>query len=143
MSGADPEALRQKVLQWMAVAQIDRDAAEMCLAAFPTVAAFHCQQAAEKLLKGFLVRANVDFRKTHDLKELGQAAAARFPELAPIVRKLERWTVWSFAYRYPAETVPDPPPPSIAELNAALETIDRLAAVLRALKSGDKAGGRG
>ncbi len=34
---------------------------------------FHCQQAAEKALKAFLVWYDVPFRKTHDLRELGNA----------------------------------------------------------------------
>lgn len=31
---------------------------------------FHCQQAAEKLLKGLLSNLGIRFRKTHDLREL-------------------------------------------------------------------------
>ena len=31
---------------------------------------FHCQQAAEKLLKAFLSDLGVRFRKTHDVREL-------------------------------------------------------------------------
>lgn len=129
-------------MQWLAVAETDRGAAEVCLAVFPTVAAFHCQQAAEKLLKGFLVRANVDFRKTHDLAELGYAAAEHFPAIAPIVRDIERWTLWNAAYRYPAEKVAEPAPTQ-AELNAALGIVDRLAAALRASAPGRETNGRG
>ncbi len=32
-----------------------------------SVICFHCQQAAEKYLKGFLVYRNIEFKKTHDL----------------------------------------------------------------------------
>ncbi len=34
------------------------------------VIGFHCQQAAEKLLKAILVARGVEFRRTHDLVEL-------------------------------------------------------------------------
>ena len=34
---------------------------------------FHAQQAAEKVLKGFLAWHDRPFRKTHDLVEIGQA----------------------------------------------------------------------
>lgn len=34
------------------------------------VIGFHCQQAAEKLLKSILVARSVEFRRTHDLVEL-------------------------------------------------------------------------
>ena len=60
------------------VAGSDQRAARICLAAdppLPGVAAYHCQQAIEKLLKGFLVRSNTDFGKTHDLDELGQSSS--------------------------------------------------------------------
>ena len=69
MSEADARAVRRQIEGWIAVAEVDRRAAHACLACraavSPSVAAFHCQQAAEKLLKGFLVHARVVFRKTH------------------------------------------------------------------------------
>jgi HEPN domain-containing protein len=34
------------------------------------VISFHCQQCAEKYLKGFLYKKDITFRKTHDLMEL-------------------------------------------------------------------------
>ncbi|MFH7904075.1 MAG: HEPN domain-containing protein [Candidatus Aenigmatarchaeota archaeon] len=34
------------------------------------IIAFHSQQAVEKFLKAFLIKNNVKFRKTHDIKEL-------------------------------------------------------------------------
>jgi HEPN domain-containing protein len=34
----------------------------------PEIAAFHCQQAVEKLLKGFLVLGGINFRRTHELR---------------------------------------------------------------------------
>ncbi|MGB6563047.1 MAG: HEPN domain-containing protein [Candidatus Binataceae bacterium] len=39
-------------------------------------AVFHCQQAAEKALKGFLAWHDTPFRKTHDLEESGEACIA-------------------------------------------------------------------
>jgi HEPN domain-containing protein len=95
-------------------------------------AAFHCQQAAEKLLKGFLVRGCIDFRKTHDLDALGQSVAAEFPSIAPMLSPLRQWTTWSVAYRYPGETLPEPEP-TFDELLLALNLIARLTEGLRAL----------
>lgn len=94
------------------------------------VAAFHCQQAAEKLLKGFLVRARSDFGKTHDLVRLGHLVGTRFPAVAPLAEPMQDRTTWNIAYRYPAEAGPEPEP-SVAELSRALEVIDRLADALR------------
>ena len=37
---------------------------------------FHCQQAAEKAMKGFLTWHNCPFRKTHSLEEIGEQCLA-------------------------------------------------------------------
>lgn len=57
--------------------------ARLCLDAIePSLAAsaYHCQQAAEKLIKGLLVLADVPFTKTHDLERLGILASPRYPQ---------------------------------------------------------------
>jgi uncharacterized protein len=63
-TGPDPADLRESVLGWLRIARDGRDVARTCLGMVPPklgVAAYHCQQAAEKVLKGFLVVASVDF----------------------------------------------------------------------------------
>lgn len=137
MSGPDADAVRRKVEEWIAVAESDRLTALACLAAIPPLptAAFHCQQAAEKLLKGYLVHADVTFGKTHDLGELGDAVVARFPDLAESIGLMGKWTVWNVAYRYPMDGIPEPEP-SPDELRQALRIIDGLAARLRSLAAG-------
>src|SRR5438105_5048468 len=60
MKAADPHARWRVVERWLRVAANDRQTVMVCLAADPPLlasAAFHCQQAAEKLLKGFHVLA--------------------------------------------------------------------------------------
>lgn len=96
------------------------------------VAAFHCQQAAEKLLKAFLVRASADFSKTHDIGPLGREVYRHFPAVAPTVLAMEDWTEWNIAWRYPGVDGPEPEP-SAEELDAALDLIGDLAETLRAL----------
>jgi HEPN domain-containing protein len=64
MSGPDPRDTREEVIGWLRVARSDQRVARVCLDLDPPAcdaAAFHCQQAAEKLLKGFLVQAGIDF----------------------------------------------------------------------------------
>lgn len=61
------------VEQWLKKAESDLKSARILLDAdvddyFPS--AFHSQQAAEKFLKAYLVRHQIEFRKTHDLDEL-------------------------------------------------------------------------
>ncbi len=64
------EATRAEVDAWLAKAQRDLDSARRLLAGDPPyrdTAAYHCQQAAEKALKGFLTAVAMPFPKTHDL----------------------------------------------------------------------------
>ena len=61
---------------WFKKAANDLRGAEIDLAADPPLiedALFHCQQAVEKAMKGFLTSHQRPFRKTHDLDELGRA----------------------------------------------------------------------
>ncbi len=63
---------------WLRRALVDLDSAGILLGApkpLPESAVFHCQQAAEKAWKAFLCWYDVPFRKTHDLRELGQRCA--------------------------------------------------------------------
>jgi HEPN domain-containing protein len=134
MKAADPRARRAVVERWLAVAEIDRQTGAACMAADPPLrvsAAFHCQQAVEKLLKGFLVLAAKRFRKTPSLAQLGAAAQASFPDIAELVAAAENWTVWAVAYRYPLAEGPDEAEPDNDELQRTLTTIDSLAARLR------------
>jgi HEPN domain-containing protein len=137
MSDDDPaleEDRRREADRWLAVASEDLRVAQTCLAMEPPAlgaAAYHCQQAAEKVLKGMLVAAGVDFRRTHDMDELADLAAAPYPDCRAIADATRRYTVWGFAYRYPgAEDIADLPP-SAPELRDALDIIDRLAGRLR------------
>ena|ERR1035438_1383061 len=61
----------------------------------------HCQQAAEKSLKAFLVFRQEPFRKTHNLKELGEACLALGADLPPSVRESFRLTEYAWMFRYP------------------------------------------
>ncbi len=132
MRRVDPRARWEAVQRWLAVAQHDRRSAELLLAdpAERGSVAFHCQQAVEKLLKGFLVLAAKRARKTHSLAELGAMAEASFPQIAGLVAAARGWSRWAFDYRYPSDDAP--PEPEEEELQRALAVIDALAAHLRA-----------
>ena len=51
-------------------------------------AAYHCQQAAEKLFKGLLVSVAIEVPRTHDLEHLAALLAAGYSELAGDVTAL-------------------------------------------------------
>jgi len=60
---------------WLAKAHSDPRAAEHEFLAAPPLlddVVFHCQQAAEKAMKGFLTWHGRRFRKTHSLEEIGE-----------------------------------------------------------------------
>jgi HEPN domain-containing protein len=68
----------------------------------PAGAAYHCQQAAEKLVKAALVKAGLAFPKTHDIAALVGLLPAQH-RLKDKFRSFEKLTPFGVAYRYPAE----------------------------------------
>jgi HEPN domain-containing protein len=67
------EAKRQLVQSWLIKAQHDLAAARKLSAepdSYLDTAIYHCQQAAEKAVKGFLVFHDQDFEKTHNIQLL-------------------------------------------------------------------------
>ncbi len=63
----------QIVLDWINKAEQDLGMARLALKHQPDLRApisFHCQQAAEKYLKAYLVHLNIEFKKTHHLSYL-------------------------------------------------------------------------
>lgn len=131
MKTPEPRARWRAVEDWLAVALEDRRVAAICIEADPPLcgaAAFHCQQAVEKLLKGFLTLAGKRGGKTHSLARLGDIAAASFPEIADPLAAARNWSDWAVDFRYPSER--SKPPPERDELRQALAVIDRLAARL-------------
>ena len=135
MKTPDPRAQWQAVDDWLAVAQEDRRVAAMCVAADPPlrgVVAFHCQQAVEKLLKGFLTVAGNRGGKTHSIERPGTSAAASFPDIADLVAAAKGWSNRAGNFRYPARRGRAKPPPDRDELLQAFKVIDALVARLRA-----------
>jgi uncharacterized protein len=138
MKTPNPNARWAAVERWLGVAERDRQAVTLLLssdAELRGIAAFHCQQAVEKLLKGFLVLARKRSRKTHSLADLGAMAQASFPDIAELVAAAEGWSRWAVVYRDPGEQGDAPPEPDEEELRRALAVIDALAARLRAARS--------
>jgi HEPN domain len=87
MPGVDPARQAREARRWVARADLDAAGAERLLTGappLPAVAAFHCQQAVEKLLKAALVQGGVRPRKTHDLESLADEA----------VRLCRCWSRW-------------------------------------------------
>lgn len=74
---SDPAVLVE-TRSWLRKASEDVRAAEVARGAEPPLrdaAVFHCQQAAEKAIKGFLTLHARPFRKTHSIEEIGECVA--------------------------------------------------------------------
>ena len=91
---------------WFTKAAHDLRAAEVLLAAAPPLlgeAAYHCQQAAEKALKGYLSWHDIPFGKTHDLAAIGGLCVIRDTTLEPLCVRASRLSVFAWAFRYPGD----------------------------------------
>ena len=67
------------------------------------VAAFHAQQAVEKFIKAYLVRHQVEFAKTHDIKALRSLVASVDQVLAAGLAEADDLTPYAVDYRYPGD----------------------------------------
>ncbi|HYG91016.1 MAG TPA: HEPN domain-containing protein [Azospirillum sp.] len=124
--------------QWIRVIDDDLGAVRACLSVKdPPVlpAAYHCQQAAEKIVK-FLIAVRGDHPpKIHDIAALTKLLGEH--PLADAVRSFSRFTVYGAAYRYPGagflESEADEPTAEdvaswLAEIEAVRAEIDRFLA---------------
>jgi len=111
---AETRAWLLKAAKDLAIADHDRNAKPP----FLEDVVFHCQQAAEKVLKGFLTWHGIAFRKTHNLVEIGQSCVAVDRTLEPTLRLAAPLTEYAWKFRYPGE----PEEPSSEEADEALAT---------------------
>ncbi len=133
----DP-VLVENTRAWLTRAIDDLNVADHDLKANPPfvrAALFHCQQAVEKALKGFLTWHDRPFRKTHDLGRLGDQCAEVDGGLGPIVEPAIPLTRGAWEFRYPGEMRE----PTVEESQEALALarqvvsaiLDRLPAAVR------------
>jgi HEPN domain-containing protein len=66
----------------------------------PSASVFHSQQCPEKSEKALLTLHGEVFRRTHDLKELGEQCALLQPPLTPILTEAASLTDYALAYCY-------------------------------------------
>lgn len=78
------------------------------------VAIYHCQQAAEKAIKGMLVFHEIEFPKTHDLRLLVQLAGSIISDFAQYADAADILTPYATEFRYPGEIM-DPTPEEMEE----------------------------
>jgi HEPN domain-containing protein len=102
-----PEQVRWDfVQQWLNRGRKDLSASEVLLSSavedYENVG-FHAQQAAEKFIKAFLVRHQIEFSKTHNIGVLSQLVARVDPDLAKRLSAADALTPYGVEFRYPGD----------------------------------------
>jgi HEPN domain-containing protein len=104
----DPKC--ERVRTWLLKANRDLTAARWLVARDDPLwdtSLFHCQQAAEKAVKGYLVFKDKRFRKTHDVEDLVKMAEVFDEGFSEWHSAAKLVTPYAQAFRYPAN-VPEP-----------------------------------
>lgn len=104
MSGAREELVRS----WLIKAHRDLlSAHELASAKMPLLdtAAYHCQQAAEKAVKGYLLFHDVRFEKSHDIVLLVWQAIDVDPSFSALIEIARLLTPLAVEFRYPGDFV--------------------------------------
>ena len=132
--GPHEELCRRKlVAQWLHKADTDLAVAGELLSSehdFFYPACFHCQQAAEKYLKGLLTWHQVEFPKTHVIGDLLDLLATADAPLAESLADATALNPYGVEVRYPG----DSPEPGRAEAAVALKLAMKVHdAVMRSL----------
>jgi HEPN domain-containing protein len=120
------------VQSWLAKAKHDLAAARILSEGpdpYLDVAVYHCQQAAEKAVKGFLVFHDHPLEKTHDVEVLVTLAAHYEARLVSWVEAAVQLTPYATEFRYPGGLLGPPPD----EFEQALEAASGLCAFVLSL----------
>ena len=128
---SDEEAAREAA-NWLEFAVADLRAAHLLQREqmSPRLVCFHAQQAAEKALKAVLIRDQVDFPRTHDLKALQELVVGLKPP-EQLTLDASWLTKYSVSTRYPGEKET---PPEAAE--RALTVADQAVSMARSRLGG-------
>jgi HEPN domain-containing protein len=108
MQPLDPET-RRLLSEWIEKAGADLSAARSLAAEAGTslrireIVGFHCQQAAEKYLKGLLTRWQIEFPKTHDIQALLSLVGAVDTRAAAAMRDARWLTPFGVEVRWPGD----------------------------------------
>ena len=107
---------------WMIKAWRDLETARRAATGQPPfydVAVYHCQQAAEKAVKAFLVHHGQAYKKTHDIEVLVDLAAELDSSFSQLAEAADALTPYATRFRYPNATFAVEPEP--AEYHEALQ----------------------
>lgn len=100
------EALHDEVRGWFTKASRDLQSARKLASEpgpFLDTGIYHCQQAAEKAIKGWLALQGIRSQKTHDIRSLIAEAAESDPRFNAWLEAGQFLTPYATAFRYPDE----------------------------------------
>jgi len=92
--------------EWLKYADDDLESAEILNNQYKkslNIICYHCQQAAEKYLKGFLVSRSTSFEKTHDLMKIIETCQLLEDSFSDLVKDCIKLNPYSIITRYPSE----------------------------------------
>jgi HEPN domain-containing protein len=119
------ESVKSLVRAWLVKAEHDLGSARK-LAEGPDpyldTAPYHCQQPAEKAVKGLLVFFGESFEKVHNIPVLINQGIPHASELAELLYSAESLTPYATLYRYP-DVLIEPDPQEYEEAIAHAERI--------------------
>jgi HEPN domain-containing protein len=98
------DAKSQLVQNWLIKAQHDLASARVLAASNPPLldtAIYHCQQAAEKSVKGYLVYCDQEFERVHDIEVLMRLAMSGVETFVDWIDVGIELTPYARVYRYP------------------------------------------
>jgi HEPN domain-containing protein len=124
-----------EVRRWLLKARHDWSAAKKIFspdAEETDVAAYHCQQAVEKMLKAYLVSRNREFEKVHDLGYLLDQCVLSDKDFETLRVAVEPLTVYAIAFRYPGPADPTP-----EDVRSALQVVERVWAFMSGRLAGE------
>jgi HEPN domain-containing protein len=119
MSGTKEELTRNWFVKSMRDLLSAREPAEAELPLLDT-AAYHCQQAAEKAIKAFLLYYDVRFEKTHDIEVLVSQSQSIYSDFSMCLDAARILTPLAIEYRYPGDYVE----PEVDEYKLAFEAAE-------------------
>ena len=112
--------------QWLRVAAEDLRLAELANTADPPLLSgvlYHCQQAFEKALKGFLTWHSQPLRRTHDLIELVSTCRQLDATFAAMDQAADLVSPYGTAFRYPPIVVGPTDLDALEALDAARDVL--------------------
>jgi HEPN domain-containing protein len=92
------------VVSWLLKADHDLATAKIVsfhMPDFDDVIAFHCQQAIEKSLKGYLISLEIEFKPVHDLGYLLNLTATKDSSFDKYFEDVDRISRYAVQIRYP------------------------------------------